>query len=120
MIFDGLTENEIEVFYDKNEQHRILAQNIEDYLAPIYRSEAKYVVCLLSPNYPERIWTKFESEQFKDRFGTHSVIPIIFKNSPPGMFDPVSKVGSIYFDPLKDVKFQVGNIVELLTRKLAD
>ena len=120
MIFDGLTENEIEVFYDKNEEHRILAQNIEDYLGPIYKSEAKYVVCLLSPNYPERIWAKFESEQFKDRFGTHSVIPIIFKNSPLGMFDPISKVGSICFDPSEDVESQLNTIVELLIKKLDD
>ena len=120
MIFDGLTENEIEVFYDKNEEHRILAQNIEDYLGPIYRSEAQYVVCLLSPNYPERIWTKFESEQFHDRFGTHSVIPINFKNSPTGMFDTISKVGSICFDPSEDMKSQVESIVKLLIRKLAD
>lgn len=120
MIFEGLTENEIDVFYDENEKHRILAQNIEDYLGPIYKSEAKYVVCLLSPNYPERIWTKFESEQFKDRFGTHSVIPIIFKTSLPGMFDPISKVGSICFDPSKDVESQLNSIVELLIKKLDD
>lgn len=64
-----LTESEISVFYDKNEQHRILASNVEDYLAPIYRSEAEFVVVLLGKEYPKRIWTKFESEQFKKRFG---------------------------------------------------
>ncbi len=68
-IFNGLIENEFAVFYDKNEQHRILAENIEDYLVPIYHSEAKYVVCLLGPDYPKRVWTKFESDQFKERLG---------------------------------------------------
>ena len=38
---------EFEVFYDKNEEHRILAENVEDYLGPIYRSEAAFVVCFL-------------------------------------------------------------------------
>ena len=33
-----LAAREISVFYDKNEQHRILANDVEEYLAPIYRS----------------------------------------------------------------------------------
>ena len=37
---DRLGESEISTFYDRDEQHRILAANVEDYLAPIYRSEA--------------------------------------------------------------------------------
>lgn len=119
-IYNGLIENEIEVFYDKQEQHRILAQDIEDYLGPIYRSEAEYVVCLLSPDYPKRIWAKFESDQFEERFGTNSVIPIIFTNSPLGMFDKVSKIGSLKFDPSNDINAQINNIVTLLKKKLAD
>jgi hypothetical protein len=71
-----LAAREISVFYDKNEQHRILANDVEEYLAPIYRSESRFVVVLLSRDYPRKIWTKFESEQFKQRFGDHSVIPI--------------------------------------------
>ena len=65
-LFEALAEREIVVFYDENEQHRILAANVEEYLAPIYRSEAVYVVPLLSTSYPKKIWTKFESDQFKE------------------------------------------------------
>jgi len=39
-LFNSLQDNELEVFYDKNEQHRILAENVEEYLAPIYASDA--------------------------------------------------------------------------------
>jgi hypothetical protein len=39
-IFALLEEREFEVFYDKNEQHRILAEDVEDYLAPIYSTRA--------------------------------------------------------------------------------
>src|ERR1035441_622442 len=35
-IFKELQDAESEVFYDKNEQHRILAVDIEEYLRPIY------------------------------------------------------------------------------------
>ena len=37
-LHELLAEREVASFYDENEQHRIIAQNIEDYLAPIYRS----------------------------------------------------------------------------------
>jgi TIR domain len=120
MLFDLLTEAEFEVFYDENEQSRILAENIEDYLAPIYRSEASYVICLLSPEYPKRIWTKFESEHFRQRFGEKSVIPIWFATSPPGMFDESSRVGGIIFDPVGNQAFQLARIVDLLKRKVAE
>ncbi|WP_233851222.1 hypothetical protein [Paraburkholderia sp. HD33-4] len=33
-LFTYLTERELSVFYDHNEQHRILASNVEDYLGP--------------------------------------------------------------------------------------
>jgi hypothetical protein len=119
-IFNGLAENEFSVFYDKNEQHRILAEDIEEYLGPIYKSQAKYVVCLLSSTYPTRIWAKFESEQFKHRFGEHKVIPIMFNDAPPSMFDETSKIGGFFFDPSIDVQSQVNDIVSILTKKMAE
>ncbi|WP_220464958.1 TIR domain-containing protein [Granulicella sp. 5B5] len=90
---DFLTEAQVNVFYDRNEQHRILAANVEDYLAPIYRSEAEFVIAILGAEYPKRIWTKFESEQFRKRFGENSVIPVWFTNVPQGMFDETTRVG---------------------------
>jgi len=119
-IFAQLTERELSVFYDKNEQHRILANNVEDYLAPIYRSEAVFVIALLGPDYPKRIWTKFESEQFKQRFGENAVIPIWFSNSPPGMFDETTKYGGLSFDRNNDIDKEVGGIVETLCEKIKE
>jgi len=37
---DELQDREFAVFYDRNEQHRILAEDVEDYLRPIYQSDA--------------------------------------------------------------------------------
>lgn len=119
-LFELLADYELSVFYDKNEQSRILAENIEDYLAPIYRSEASYVVALLGPDYPKRIWTKFESDQFKNRFGSGSVIPIWFTTAPTGMFDETTRVGGIQLDPNKEVNGQLVGISELLAQKIAD
>ncbi len=119
-LFELLSDREIAVFYDKYEQHRILAEDVEDYLGPIYRSEASYVVVLLGPEYPERVWTKFESDQFRDRFQSGEVIPMWFTNAPPGMFDESSDVGGITFDPDGDVEGQLGEISEMLGRRLVE
>lgn len=119
-LFSNLQERELSVFYDVNEQHRILANNVEDYLAPIYRSEASFVVVLLGPDYPKRIWTKFESEQFKQRFGENAIIPIWFRNAPPGMFDETSKYGGTTLDRGCPVDAEVERIGSLLCKKIEE
>ena len=115
-----LTEREIATFYDENEQHRIIARNIEDYLAPIYRSEARYVVVFLSPDYPSRIWTKFESEQFKERFGEDAVIPIRFTTAKPGFFSDEQKYGGLSFDPAANTETQLEEIARILSKRLME
>lgn len=119
-IADELMENEVEVFYDLKEQHNILAENIEDYLAPIYSSEARYVIVLLSSEYPKRIWTKFESDQFKARFGENSVIPIWFSNTDPSLFDETRKYGGIRFNVDHDMDSEVKRICGLLLAKISE
>ena len=116
----ALQNREISVFYDKNEQHRILANDVEEYLAPIYRSESKFVVPLLSKEYPKKIWTKFESDQFKQRFGSNSVIPIWFSDAPPGLFDETKKYGGLVFDVSADLAAQIEHIAETLAQRLAE
>jgi hypothetical protein len=119
-LFELLSEGELEVFYDENEQARILAESVEDYLGPIYASEAAYVIVLLGPEYPKRIWTAFESEQFKSRFGEKSVIPIWFTTAPPGIFDESTRVGGVMFDPTKEPEEQLCKMAELVRKKIAD
>lgn len=119
-LADALNRREVAVFYDKDEQHRILAAKVEDYLAPIYASEASYVVPLLSPAYPTRIWTKFESDQFKGRFGQNSVIPIRFRSASDGYFNLAMEYGSLPFDPAKDIEEQVSAIAETICLRLQE
>lgn len=119
-LFNSLHENELEVFYDRNEQHRILAADVEEYLAPIYSSDAQLVVCILGNEYPNRVWAKFESDQFKQRFKRGEVIPIVFKNAPLGVFDSATKVGHILWDRDANFDDQVCSATELLIKKSVD
>ncbi|SFR31264.1 hypothetical protein SAMN04490243_0091 [Robiginitalea myxolifaciens] len=119
-LFENLTDREIAVFYDKNEQHRILALNVEDYLAPIYNSEADFVVVLISSDYPKKIWTKFESEHFKKRFGENAIIPIWFSDTDSSLFDESRKYGGMTFDVNAEFDTEVSKIVEMLSKKLEE
>jgi hypothetical protein len=119
-LHEILQEREVPTFYDEDEQHRIIANNVEEYLGPIYRSEARYVIPLLSPDYPTRIWTKIESDQFKERFGAGAVIPVRFTIAKPGFFSDDQKYGGLSFDPAADVELQLQHIADVVCRRLID
>jgi hypothetical protein len=120
LLFDGLVQKEVEVFYDKNEQHRFLAQDIEEYLRPIYQSEAQFVVVLLGKDYPKRIWTKIESDAFKARFSEGAVIPIWFSDVDVSAFDTSRVTGGITWNVDEDPVSQSQALSDLLVQKLAE
>lgn len=120
LLFAGLAELEVEVFYDKNEQHRILAQDVEEYLRPIYQSEAQFIVVLLGRDYPKRIWTKIESDAFRTKISEGSVIPIWFSDVDESAFDISRRAGGITWNVDKDPPTQSQMICDLLIRKLAE
>jgi len=119
-LFHLLQDHELNIFYDKNEQHRILAENVEDYLGPIYKSEASFVLVLFGPDYPRKIWTKFESDQFKDRFGEKAVIPIWFSSAEPGVFDKTNKYGGLKLEKDKEITPQLKEISEILCKRIEE
>jgi hypothetical protein len=108
------------VFYDFAEQHRILAQDVEAYLAPIYRSGSRYVVAVLGPRYGEKRWTLFEADQYKDRVSRGKVIPIWSKVAPVGAFDNTRSIGGLQFDPAGDLEEQAAHASAVISKKLAD
>jgi len=119
-LYEMLSEREIATFFDEDEQHRIIARNVEDYLAPIYKSEARYVVAFLSPDYPTRIWTKFESDQFKERFGDDAVVPIRFSTAKLNFFSDDQKYGGLAFDPAANTEAQLEEIASTLSKRLME
>ncbi len=119
-LFNKLAASEVEVFYDKNEQHRILAQDVEEYLRPIYQSEAQFIVVLLGPAYPKRIWTKIESDAFRERLEDGNVIPIWFSDAPPSIFDSTRERGGLDFDRVEDHDAQIKLLSATLLNKLAE
>jgi len=118
-LFKELSEHEVEVFYDKNEQARMLAEDLEQYLYPIYNSEATIIIIIHGSTYPKRIWTRFEAQAFRDRMGQGSVIPIWVHPSGPAASDEAGKLGALFFDRSADFNKQIKQISKELLEKLA-
>jgi hypothetical protein len=115
---DHLSDKGATVFYDMAERHRILANDLEQFLGPIYRSKASYVIAILGREYGARRWTIFESEQFQERFGDNRVIPIWSTEAPPTAFDTTKDVGGAFYDPGDDLDRQAAELAEACARKL--
>lgn len=54
------------VFYDFDEQHILWGQNLRSKLADVYARDAKFMVVMLSKEYPEKDWPAFEFEVGKE------------------------------------------------------
>lgn len=119
-LHQKLIDCELSVFYDFNEQARILSEDVEQYLAPIYRSESAFVIPFLSVDYPSRIWCKFESDVFKDRFGEGCIIPLRYSDCPAGMFDTTNGIGGFTLDIKEDINKQLDKFTELLIDKICE
>ncbi|HME77917.1 MAG TPA: TIR domain-containing protein [Mycobacterium sp.] len=119
-LSNKLKARDLHVFFDMDEQDRILATNIEDYLRPIYKSEATFVVCFLSSDYPKSVWTMFESKQFNARFGRDSVIPVYFDVANKPVIDGANKVGSCRIVESQPIEPQLDDLAEDLCKKIAE
>jgi len=93
--------------------HRVLgAANQQGRACPLARRVAKI------GRGGQRRWTRFESEQFKELFGEHRVIPIWAVDAIQSAFDFTAGVGGARFDPDGDIEDQARSIAELCGRKL--
>ncbi|MBX9659125.1 MAG: TIR domain-containing protein [Nitrospiraceae bacterium] len=118
-LADLIKAREVSIWYDYDDQHLILAENVEDYLAPIYRTEASYVIVLLGKDYPRKIWTKFESDNFKTRFGENAVIPISFSDAPAGFFSVIGEKGGLFLHVDGNVDAQLSEFADILCRRIS-
>ena len=118
-IYSKLTDCEISTFYDFDHASEMLAEDVGQYLAPIYASNAQFIVCILSANYPKKVWTAFEAENYAPRIGKSEVIPIVLHDFTISPTDPLYRRGRIDFNENIDFEEEIERIVNLLRGKLA-
>ena len=117
---DSLEELGHSIFYDFAEQHRIIGEDVEKYLGPIYRSGSRYVVAILGEMYGRKRWTLFEADQYKDRLLKGEVLPIWSTKVPPTPTDTTRDLGGLNFDPDAPLRPQAESHASVISRKLAD
>lgn len=117
-IFELLTEYQREVFYDLNEQHRIVSENIEEYLTPIYQSEAAIVIAIIGIDYPNRIYTRIESKAFVDRIKNGDVVFVFVDGYRPSTFDSSKDIGYLSIDRTGDFTAQIQDIVDTVIDRM--
>lgn len=117
-LAEALKDRELQVFYDFDERANIAGADIEQYLAPIYSSESEFVLAVIGKDYPRKIWTKFESEQFKARFGENRVIPIFVSGFQPSFFDEFFNRGGFSLVRESEIGPQIKFIVDALAKKI--
>lgn len=119
MLHDVLVDNGYAVFYDFAEQHRIIANDVEKYLGPIYESGSRYVVAVLGKTYGTKRWTLFEASKYASRLAEGSVIPIWAIDATTSPFDSFAQTsGRLSYDPHGDLLDQAEKHGEIVARKL--
>ena len=94
------------VFYDNDLQHNLLGKDLYSYLREMYKNKCKFVVCFISKNYAEKVWTTLEFTAVKERlmstfFASDFLIPILIDDSPM-LEDIPSFIGFYKFKNLKE------------------
>lgn len=115
-----LEEYELAVFYDKAEESRILAGDVEAILGPIYEKDCRYVVVVLGERYGVKRWTLFEASKYQDRIEKGEVIPIWSTKIPPSAFDQMRNRGGMTFDPGGDLVAQAAEAASKIAQKLGE
>lgn len=114
-----LKKNNVNVFYDKYEQHELWGRDLYETLQSVYVKECRYCLLIFSPFYLEKMWTIFERKQIIDRLaheqGSGCVLPIRkdgFDDEIPGLSRGIG-----YIDAKEG---QHNIIVDLILKKARD
>ncbi len=81
-IYNKLTAEGINIFYDYAYQSKLIGQDLYRGLRELYRNKARFIVCFVSEHYTKNIWTNLEFTAIKERliatfFASDFLIPII-------------------------------------------
>lgn len=106
------------VFYDFDQQHYILGQDVEEYLSPIYSEKCRYVVAVVGEKYGSKQWTRFEYQNYRDRIGVGEVLIVRSKKVPYSFTDEMSGIGSLTYDPDGDLGKQARHVAQVISKKL--
>lgn len=59
-IADRLKQQNVSVFYDRDQEAQIWGENLQEFLADVYLKQARFCVMFISRAYAEKMWTRHE------------------------------------------------------------
>ena len=90
---------------------------MEEYLEPIYRSEAKFVICIVDAEYSRRMWPRIEVTKFEERLGNGEIVPVLVDAQEEGVFSRIEKIG--HFRVKRPSMLEdISRLGELLSKKI--
>lgn len=111
---DACKDKGIEVFYDFDQQAILWGKDLSKVLTDVYRSEALFMVIIISKDYPEKDWTNFEFVNGKDAEKERSLEYLL-----PIRIDDTHVVGVKETIGIIDLRKQtMTSIVEVLSEKI--
>ncbi len=116
-VANFLKENKIKVFYDEHFEATLWGKNLTEYLAQIYKGNARYCVMFISKHYAEKMWTKHESRSILEKELAENgdyILPVRFDNTEiPGLPNTKS-----YIDLTNKSPAELGNLIMVKLGKL--
>ncbi|MGH9891596.1 MAG: toll/interleukin-1 receptor domain-containing protein, partial [bacterium] len=113
-VAELLKKANVTVFYDKYEQVAMWGRDLQEHLAEVYQSKARYVVMFVSEHYASKVWPTHERRSALARAITErrvSVLPARFDDTEiPGLLPTVG-----YIDLRRNAPAQ---LVELILQKI--
>lgn len=106
------------VFYDLDEQSRLLAEDLGEFLKPVYEVDARLVVAILGERYGSKRWTQFEADAYLPRVDRGEVIPIVSTGLQLGATDRLRDIGRLNFDPSGDLSAQAASLAAAVSAKV--
>ncbi|MGW7041909.1 TIR domain-containing protein [Streptomyces avermitilis] len=118
-LFTVLAQLGYAVFYDFNEQDRLLGAQVDNFLEAIFTRESRFVVVVLSNDFGRRRPHVFEAEIIQEKVPQERILPIYYRNRPCGPFDSLYHQGHLWLDSDGDLTPQVIQHAELISKKVA-
>ncbi|RPE39110.1 TIR domain-containing protein [Streptomyces sp. Ag109_O5-1] len=118
-LFEALVRLGYAVFYDFNEQDRLLGVNIDEFLEDVFVRQSRFVAVVLSNAFGLRRSHCFEAEILQGKVPRQRLLPIYETAHSCSPFDSLFHHGYLWLNSTEDLATQAGKHAEIISKKIA-
>lgn len=117
-LFAALVRLGYAVFYDFNEQDRLLGVSVDEFLEDVFTRQSRFAVVVLSNAYGRRRSHTFEADILRDVVPPNRLLPIYDTARPCGPFEKLFQHGHLWLDSSAEIEPQAVRHAEIISRKI--